>query len=69
MQKLQQLKKIRLGQDPDPNMENNLLSLTIQSNMIFLTIQVPKERFNGTSDPADHAATDKSQIYMIFTFI
>ena len=42
---LQQLKNVRLGQDPD--VEKNLLSLAIQSDMISPTIRMPKERFSG----------------------
>ena len=62
MQELQQMKKVRLRQDPDPDVENNFLSLAIQSDVISPTIQVPKERFSGTSDPTDHAAAFKSHM-------
>ena len=43
-------------------MENNPLSLAIQSDVISPTIRVPKERFNGTLDPADHAAAFESRM-------
>ena len=62
MRELQQLKKVRLGQNPDPNLEKNPLSLTIQSDVISTAIRVPKERFSGTSDPTDHAATFESHM-------
>ena len=62
MRELQQLKKVRLGQDPDPNMENNPLSLAIQSDVIFPAIRVPKERFSGMSDPVDHTAAFESHM-------
>ena len=62
MRELQQLKKVRLGQDPDPDVENNPLSLAIQSNVISPTIRVPKRRFNRTFDPIDHATTFESHM-------
>ena len=62
MRELQQLKKVLLGQDLDPDVENNPLSLAIQSDMISPAIQVPKERFSETSDPADHAAALESHM-------
>ena len=62
MRELQQLKKVRLGQDPDPDIENNPLSLVIQSDAISTAIRVPKERFNGTSDLVDHATTFESHM-------
>ena len=62
MRELQQLKKVRLGQDLDPDVENNPLSLAIQSDVIFPTIRVPKERFNGNSDLADHATVFESHM-------
>ena len=62
MLELQQLKKVRLGQDPDPDEENDLLSLLIQSDVISPTIRVPKERFNGITDPIDHATAFESHM-------
>ena len=59
MRELQQLKNVQLGQDSDPDVENNPLSLVIQSDAIFTAIRVPKERFSGTSD---HAATFESHM-------
>ena len=38
MRELQQLKKVRLEQDPDPDVENNPLSLAIESDVISPTI-------------------------------
>ena len=55
MRELQQLKKVRLGQDSDLEVESNPLSLAIQSDAISPAIRIPKEKFSGTSDPADHA--------------
>ena len=43
-------------------MESNLLSLAIQAEMVSLTIWVPKEKFNGMSDPADHVAAFESHM-------
>ena len=62
MQELQQLRKVRLGLDADPDVESNPLSLAIQLEPISSTIRIPKERFNGTSNPADHAATFESRM-------
>ena len=62
MRELQQLKKVRLGQDSDPDVENNPLSLAIQSDAISTAIRVPKERFSGTFDLADHAAAFESHM-------
>ena len=52
------MKKVRLGQDSE--MESNPLSLAIQSDSISPAIRIPKEKFDGTSDPADHAADFES---------
>ena len=46
MQELQQLKKVRLGQDADQELENNPLSLAIQSDPISPAIRIPKEKFD-----------------------
>ena len=62
MRELQQLKKVQLGQDPNPNVKNNPLSLAIQSDVISPAIWVPKERFSGTFDPADLAANFESHM-------
>ena len=62
MRELQQLKKVRLGQDADPDMESNPLSLAIQADMISPAIRVPKKRFSGMSDLADHAAAFESHM-------
>ena len=62
MQELQQLKKVRLGQDADQELENNPLSLAIQSDPISPAIRIPKEKFDETSDPADHAAAFESRM-------
>ena len=62
MLELQQLKKVRLGQDPDPEMESNPLSLAIQSDPISPAIRIPKEKFNGTSNPTDHVAAFESRM-------
>ena len=45
MQEFQQLKKVRLGQDSDSEMESNPLSLAIQSDPISPAIRIPKEKF------------------------
>ena len=62
MQELQQLKNVRLGQEFDSEMESNPPSLAIQSDPIFPTIRIPKEKFDGTSDLTDHAATFESRM-------
>ena len=62
MQELQQLKKVRLGQDSDAEIESNPLSLAIQSDPISPAIRIPKEKFGGASDPADHAAAFESRM-------
>ena len=62
MQELQQLKKVRLGQESDSEMESNPLSMAIQSDPISPAIRIPKEKFDGTSDPADHAAAFESRM-------
>ena len=62
MQELQQLKKVRLGQDSDPEMESNPLSLVIQSNPISPAIRIPKEKFSKISDPTDHVAAFESRM-------
>ena len=62
MRELQQLKNVQLGQDSDPEMESNPLSLAIQSNPIFPAIRIPKEKFSGTSDSVDHAAAFESRM-------
>ena len=62
MRELQQLKKVRLGPDPDPDVESNPLSLAIQSDVIFPTIRILKEKFSGTSDPTNHAAAFESRM-------
>ena len=62
MRELQQLKKVRLGHDPDSDVENNPLSLAIQSEMISPAIRVPKERFSGTSNLVDHVAAFESHM-------
>ena len=62
MQELQQLKKVRLGQDFDSEMESNPLSLAIQSDLISSTIRIPKEKFDETFDPADHAVAFESRM-------
>ena len=56
------MKKIRLGQDFDPEMESNPLSLAIQSDSIFSAIRISKEKFDGTFDLADHAAAFESRM-------
>ena len=62
MRELQQLKKVRLGQDPDLDVKNNPLSLVIHSDVISPAIRVPKDRFSGTSDPVDHTVAFESHI-------
>ena len=62
MQELQQLKKVRLGQDSNLEMESNPLSLAIQSYLISPAIRIPKEKFNETSDPTDHKAAFESRM-------
>ena len=62
MLELQQLKKVRLRQDSNPEMECNPLSLVIQSDPISTAIQIPKEKFSETSDPADHATAFESRM-------
>ena len=56
------MKKVRLGQDPDLDVESNPLSLAIQSDMISPTIRISKEKFSGTSDPTNHAAAFESRM-------
>ena len=43
-------------------MENNPLSLAIQSDPISPAIRIPKEKFSETSDPTDHVAAFESRI-------
>ena len=43
-------------------MDNNPLSLAIQTEMVPLTIRVPKEKFSETTDPTDHVATFESHM-------
>ena len=62
MRELQQLKRVWLGQDIDLEVDSNPLSLVIQAEIILITIWVPKEKFSGMSDPADHVATFESHM-------
>ena len=62
MRELQQLKKVRLGQNVDPEVESNPLSLAIQVKMVSSTIRVPKEKFSRMSNPADHVTAFESHI-------
>ena len=43
-------------------MDSNPLSLVIQAKMVPPTIRVPKEKFSGMSDPADHAVAFESHM-------
>ena len=56
------MKKVRLGQDPDLDVESNPLSLAIQSDMISPTIRIPKVKFSGTFDLTDHATAFESRM-------
>ena len=56
------MKKVRLEQDVDPEMENNHLSLVIQAEIVSPTIRVPNKRFSGMFDSADHVAAFKSHM-------
>ena len=51
MRELQQLKKVRLGQDADQEVDSNPLSLAIQVKIVPPTVRVPKKKFSGTTDP------------------
>ena len=50
MRELQQLKRVRLGQDADQDVDCNFLSLAIQVEMVPPTLRVLKEKFNGITD-------------------
>ena len=56
------MKSIRPGQDVDPEVDSNPLSLVIQAEMVLHTIRVPKEKCSGMSDPADHVAAFESHM-------
>ena len=43
-------------------MDSNPLSLAIQAEIVPLTIRVPKEKFNGTTDPIDHVTAFESHM-------
>ena len=43
-------------------MDANSLSLKIQAEVVPLTLQVPKEKYDGTTDPIDHVAYFESTL-------
>ena len=59
---MQLLKKIRLGQDANQDIDSNPLSLAIQVKMVPSTFRVSKEKFSGTTYPIDHVVAFESHI-------
>ena len=62
MRELQQLKRVRLEQDVDQEVDSNPLSLVIQAKMVPPTIRVFEEKFNGISYLTDHVAIFESHM-------
>ena len=60
IQEVQELKKIQKTSDSDPEIDNNPLSLEIRSAVIPPSHRVPKEKYSGATDPADHVACFES---------
>ena len=62
MRESQQLKRVRLRQDADQEVDNNPLSLAIQVEIVPPTIRVHKENFSGITDPTDHVIAFESHM-------
>ena len=56
------MKKVRKDSDADQDIDDNPLSLKIQSVVIPTSYRVPKERYNGTTDPTDQVACFESTL-------
>ena len=53
IKKLKEMKKIWKDQHLDQKDDSNPLSLEIQEKMVPTTIRIPKEKYNGMSNPTD----------------
>ena len=56
MKEVRELKKVWKDSDADQDIDDNPLSLEIQSAVIPPSYWVSKEKYNGTTDPTDHVA-------------
>ena len=56
------MKKVQKDSDTDQDVDDNPLSLEIQSAVIPPSYRVPKEKYNGTTDPIDHVACFESTL-------
>ena len=54
IKEVQELKKTRKTSDSDQEIDTNPLSLEIRSAVIPSSHRVPKEKYSGATDPADH---------------
>ena len=60
IKEVQELKKTRKTSDSDQEIDTNPLSLEIRSAVIPSSHRIPKEKYSGATDPADHVACFES---------
>ena len=62
MKEFQELKNVRKDSNVDQEVDDNPLSLEIQFAVIPPSYRVPKEKYNGMTDPIDHVACFESTL-------
>lgn len=62
IRELQELKRVRTDQDLDHDIDSNPLSLRIQAEVVPRTLKIPKENFDGTTNPTDYVVAFESHI-------
>ena len=54
IKKLKEMKKIKKDQYLDQEDDNNPLFLELYEEIVPTTLRIPKEKYDGTSDPTNH---------------
>ena len=62
MKEVQKLKNVRKDSNAGQDVDDNPLSLEIQYAVISPSYRVPKEKYNGTTDPTDQVACFESTL-------
>ena len=68
MKEWQELKRVQIDQNSDQDTDSNTLSLGIQAKVVPLTLKVPKEKFDGTTNSIDHVAAFESNMDLYGAF-
>ena len=62
MKEVQELKNVRKDSNTDQDIDDNPLSLEIQSVVISPSYRVSKEKYNGTTNPTDYVTCFESTL-------